>query len=120
MGTNYYVATNYCDHCKQYKEDLHIGKSSYGWCFYFQGYKHSNITSWKEWQEYLKDKLIVDEYGEITPYDDFVSMVQIDKHPKSLSSRFHHNEEGRKKGWFHPEYDWDDEEGFPFSDRWFS
>ena len=120
MGTNYYTASNYCDHCKQYKEDLHIGKDSYGWCFSFQGYKHIRLTSWKEWKEYLKEQIIVNEYGEIVKYEDFVSLIENIKHPKSEGSKYHHNDEGKKKGWFHPEYDWDDEEGFPFCSRWFS
>ena len=120
MGTNYYTAENYCDHCKQYKVDLHIGKSSGGWCFLFQGYKWMSLTSWQAWKAYLKDKLIMDEYGEKMDYESFVDMVEKHKSPSSPYVKYHHNEEGRKKGWFNPEYDWDDAEGYPFCSREFS
>ena len=120
MGTNYYTAENYCDHCKQYKVDLHIGKSSGGWCFSFQGYKWMSLTSWQAWKAYLKDKLIMDEYGEKMTYESFVDLIEKHKAPSSPYVKFQHNDEGRKKGWFNPEYDWDDAEGFPFCSREFS
>jgi hypothetical protein len=39
MGTNYYVVENACECCNRYDETLHIGKSSCGWAFTFQGVK---------------------------------------------------------------------------------
>jgi hypothetical protein len=120
MGTNYYTVNKYCDHCNQYEKDLHIGKSSYGWCFSFQGYKYMNLVSWKQWKEYLKDKTIVDEYGDKKIYDDIVEMIETYKSPSAQHSKYHHNKEGKKQGWFNDEYDWDDEDGYPFSSREFS
>ena len=33
MGTNYYLSSSACPHCGRSDPELHIGKSSYGWCF---------------------------------------------------------------------------------------
>ena len=56
MGTNYYVAKNYCECCDRYDQEYHIGKSSYGWSFTFHGYKAAQLVSWKQWKEFLKNQ----------------------------------------------------------------
>jgi hypothetical protein len=131
MGTNYYVANNYCDCCKRYDE-MHIGKSSGGWAFSFRGYKYpaaaeyADIDSWKKWKEFLKDKKIVDEYGDTIDYVDFVNLIETVKSPTFVNDMGRknktHNEEGRKEfpRWFDSSYDWDDEYGYSFSSREFS
>ena len=126
MGTNYYVAKNRCDCCNRYDKEYHIGKSSWGWAFTFQGYKYDNLTSWKLWKEYLKDQTIVDEYGDVKEYDVFVYMIETIKSPNHVRDDGHknktHNEEGKKdkRPWFNPDYDWDDEDGYSFTTREFS
>ncbi len=125
MGTNYYVAENVCACCNRYDEKYHIGKSSWGWAFSFHGYKYDGLTSWQKWKEYLKDKKICNEYGQIIDYDWFVGFVETEKAPNYVNpdndrKNLVHNEEGRKEGWFNPDYDWDDPEGYSFSSREFS
>ena len=124
MGTNYYVIKNKCEHCKRSDEEYHIGKSSYGWAFSFQGYPWMKLTSWKQWKEFLKTQQIQDEYGEPISYEDFVTMVEGYKAPGFVREDGHknfvHNEEGRRKGWFNPERDWDDEDGYSFTTVEFS
>lgn len=129
MGTNYYVVDNVCECCDRYDEKYHIGKSSWGWAFSFQGYKHDGLTSWQKWKEYLKDQIIVDEYKDRIPYEQFVNMIETDKSPNHINENpvsgvkrknLVHNEEGRKEGWFNAEYDWDDPEGYSFCSREFS
>lgn len=39
MGTNYYWRDQPCAGCGRY-EQLHVGKSSAGWCFLFRIYEH--------------------------------------------------------------------------------
>ena len=120
MGTNYYVAENVCECCKRYDEQYHIGKSSYGWAFTFQGYKWKNLTSWKAWKEFLKDKIIMDEYSERILYEDFVAMVETVKAPGYKNKNGHKNLIHNQEIDFNPECDWDDDLGYSFTLREFS
>lgn len=126
MGTNYYVAKNLCECCNRYDEEYHIGKASYGWAFSFQGYRAERLVSWRAWKEFLKDKIIIDEYGERTNYDWFVNYIEENKSPGYVREDGHknlqHNEQGKidKRPWFNPEHDWDDEDGYAFCAREFS
>ena len=126
MGTNYYVAKNLCECCNRYDEEYHIGKASYGWAFSFQGYRAERLVSWRAWKEFIKDKIIIDEYGERTNYDWFVNYIEENKSPGYVREDGHknlqHNEQGKidKRPWFNPENDWDDEDGYAFCAREFS
>ena len=127
MGTNYYVAKNTCECCKRYDEEYHIGKSSGGWAFSFQGYPWNKLTSWQKWKEFLKDQVIVDEYGERVDYDWFVYMVETYKAPGYVNphtghKNLQHNEVGRTGGrfWYNSDTDWDDEDGYSFTTKEFS
>lgn len=124
MGTNYYVAENHCECCDRYDEAYHIGKDSYGWAFSFRGYRAERLVSWQAWKEFLKDKVIMNEYGERKNYDWFVAYIESQKSINHVRTdgrtNLVHNEEARKQGWFNPEYDWDDPEGFSFCSREFS
>ncbi len=126
MGTNYYVAKNLCECCNRYDEEYHIGKSSYGWAFSFQGYRAERLVSWRAWKEFLKDKIIMDEYGDRVNYDWFINLIETYKAPGYMREDGHknlqHNEQGKidKRPWFNPEYDWDDEDGYAFCSREFS
>jgi len=126
MGTNYYVAKNLCECCNRYDEEYHIGKSSYGWSFSFQGYRAERLVSWRSWKEFLKDKIIMDEYGDRVNYDWFVNLIETFKSPGYVDpngrKNLQHNEQGKidKRPWFNPEYDWDDEDGYAFCSREFS
>lgn len=129
MGTNYYVAKNLCECCNRYDEEYHIGKDSMGWSFSFRGYRAERLVSWQAWKEFLKDKIIKDEYGERIDYDWFVNYIEKEKSPNYIWSNGRknkvHNDEGRKPGpsgypWFNSEYDWDDEDGYSFCSREFS
>ncbi len=126
MGTNYYVAKNLCECCNRYDEEYHIGKSSFGWAFSFQGYREERLVSWRAWKEFLKNKTIKDEYGDSMSYEDFVAMVETYKSPNFVHQNgrknLQHNEQGKidKRPWFNPEYDWDDEDGYAFCSREFS
>lgn len=92
MGTNYYAVRNR----PTTESPIHIGKSSGGWLFCF----HQINDSWHDppiiWNTYNQVKewlkkntvdsdnyVIMDEYDEIIPYDDFIAMVdrkQTDKY----------------------------------------
>lgn len=124
MGTNYYVAKNLCECCNRYDTEYHIGKSSHGWAFTFQGYKWNKLDSWKQWKEFLKNEIIMDEYGERIDYNWLVQMIETYKSPN------HINEHSNKRNLSHYdecvasnyniEYDWIDSDGYSFTSREFS
>lgn len=67
MGTNYYWRSNPCPTCKHIAEELHIGKSSAGWCFALQVFpdeldKPQNLEDWKRLFKSSEGD-IFDEYG---------------------------------------------------------
>lgn len=119
MGTNYYVVKNKCDCCGRSDIEYHIGKASYGWAFSFQGYSWNKLTSWRNWKEFLKNQIIENEYGERVDYNWFVEMVETYKSPNYNDNKSH-NAEGKKNGWYSSEHDWDDEDGYSFTNRQFS
>jgi len=126
MGTNYYVAKNLCECCNRYDTEYHIGKSSGGWAFTFQGYPAERLTSWEAWKAFLKDQIIMDEYHERKDYDWFVHYIEGPKAPNFVNEQgrknLQHNDYGKtnKYPYFNPQYDWDDEDGYAFSTREFS
>ncbi len=70
MGTNYYWINNVCKHCNKGSEKIHIGKSSYGWCFSINTVPEYSINSLADWVQRWETphSIIKDEYGEtITP-----------------------------------------------------
>lgn len=81
MGLNHYLRTKACEKCGHRKEELHIGKSSMGWQYHFEGYIEQSIVSLEDWMNEFKDenKEIVDENGEVIDKDDFLSMIYLKK-----------------------------------------
>ena len=66
VGTNYYLKKNPCPHCGRAEEEVHIGKSSGGWCFALHVYPEDGINDMADWLPLLtSDKnSIRDEYGQ--------------------------------------------------------
>jgi hypothetical protein len=62
MGTNYFLRKKPCETCGEDKE-LHIGKSSAGWCFGLHIYPDEGISNLKDWTEQWENGFIFDEYG---------------------------------------------------------
>ena len=89
MGTNYYLVKN----GPTKVAPVHIGKSSLGWMFLFQSHSDGCFDHRVNWQTYpqVKDVLkkltvdsdeyvIMDEYDEVVPYDDFIKLVEWKQH----------------------------------------
>lgn len=77
MGTNFYAIdrSRQCRECKRGVEQIHLGKSSYGWQFSFQlndGKFYHDVPTMREW---LKGQEILDEYDKEITYEDFWNMV---------------------------------------------
>lgn len=65
MGTNYTLKQTCCPTCKR-GDEIHIGKSSAGWCFSLHVYPERNINTLEDWERLLHkpENMIQNEYGE--------------------------------------------------------
>ena len=61
MGTNYHARLNVCAACGR-SDELHIGKSSAGWCFALRIYPDREINDLDDWRAIFKTAEIRDEY----------------------------------------------------------
>lgn len=108
MGTNYYLhiyegdptPCETCGHCERERiTEIHIGKSSGGWRFLFQGYPSGifedgddPVHSLADWvREFEKgDREIRDEYGDLITLEEFLEWVgakhRLRDHSKALGS----------------------------------
>lgn len=90
MGCNYYLRTGQstcCSYCgSQIAEQIHIGKSSWGWCFAL--HVTDEIRSLDDWVEKFNEGEIVDEYGESITAKDMIDIIKRTrwKSPKSYPS----------------------------------
>ena len=91
MGTNFYVEPRVSSKdmrvLKKYGYDvpcLHLGKSSSGWKFLFQGFydkpflgEEIDISSVSDWKQFvIKNELrIVDGYGKVYTWEQFIKFV---------------------------------------------
>ena len=83
MGTNYYAVKK---RPTLHNHAIHIGKSSVGWKFLFQGYQKRElsydnfitINSIGDWEKFLSNKewVILDEYDNLVSTTDFFKMVE--------------------------------------------
>ncbi len=82
MGTNYYLHAPSCPHCgHEMEESVHLGKSSWGWCFGLHIYPENGINNWEDLTNFIWFKTendgwkIKDEYGMIIAYEEFLEIV---------------------------------------------
>lgn len=125
MGNNYYWhGTPACPTCGRRDEPMHIGKSSAGWRFSFQGYPDRDppIMTWQAWKQHLQaGGEIIDEYGHVLHWDAFVGLVEGRQHlvldnGERLASHYEYMT-ARGEGLFGSFLD---PEGYDFIDRYFS
>ena len=76
MGTNYYARTNGCECCNRYDE-LHIGKSSAGWCFALHIIPDMGLTTLDAWKNLLAQPRtqIRNEYGDSVTVSELLSAI---------------------------------------------
>ena len=63
MGANYYWLKDACEKCGR-GEEVHIGKSSGGWCFGLRVYPERDINTLNDWEHKLSGETITNEYGD--------------------------------------------------------
>jgi hypothetical protein len=85
MGTNYYLTEKICPTCGRGNR-LHIGKSSYGWCFALHVIPEMGIDDIGDWRAHWTrpDSLIEDEYGDKLTPEEMESKILQRSHPKGL------------------------------------
>lgn len=141
MGTNYYWIKNPCRECGRSDERLHIGKSSSGWEFSFQGLSEPTIRSYRDWLWTFASEpgQIIDEYERKVPLEDLLALIRLKKgglnhsrlalgtnlndaekqymadHPTDFNYYRIHGKAGIDNG-----DDWTDQDGNSFSSREFS
>ena len=78
MGMNYYWNYNICDKCGRAEETLHIGKSSYGWCFSLHIYPERGINTLADWEEKFKvvNSNIIDEEDRVISVPEMLSIIK--------------------------------------------
>lgn len=129
MGMNFYLVSVPCEKCG-YK---HIGKSSYGWQFHFRGYTHEGIICYEDWMREINrpDVTIVDEDNEPISAKDFEAKVERNKNDLNhfnIVNRMPQTEKEREYLADHPPGyppssqvpEWNDENGYTFTDWEFS
>lgn len=79
MGTNYYLHTEPpCECCgKPRGEELHIGKSSGGWCFSLHVIPDDSINTLDDWRHLFSKpgSYIRNEYGERVTVDQMLKTI---------------------------------------------
>lgn len=88
MGTNYYwYPKPACECCGNTFDEIHIGKSSGGWCFSLHVIPEDNINTLNDWVNKWNEigvGIIKDEYGEnCTPEDMYLIITARSYIPKS-------------------------------------
>src|ERR1039458_9240604 len=79
MSVNYY-AENKCKCCDNVKR-IHLGASSHGWTFTFQGDREANVIDFDSWLNRInalnaKGYEIVNEYNDKIGLDDLCNMIK--------------------------------------------
>ena len=77
MGTNYYLKEDCCKTCGRSDKEIHIGKSSGGWCFALHIDKSEGINSLDDWEKRWGNdgSIIFDEYGDQIAPDKMLSII---------------------------------------------
>lgn len=78
MGTNYYLYPKLpCPHCSREYPELHIGKSSGGWCFSLHVIPEERINDLPDWEKRLSapDAIIKNEYGDVVTTKEMMKII---------------------------------------------
>jgi hypothetical protein len=106
MSTNYYAKTNACNHCNRV-DYVHLGKTSWGWAFSFQG--SDTVRNFDDWCNLVRSAdLIEDEYQSPLIADEMIQLAR-------------DWQKGKQHATFYPNPEnWLDENGYSFTDNDFS
>lgn len=90
MGTNYYYHEKPpCACCDRPFEPLHIGKSSYGWCFSLHVIPEEGINSLDDWRRKWSTRgVILDEYGQKVSEEEMMRIITDRSRVQPMSKHF--------------------------------
>jgi hypothetical protein len=89
MGCNYYVSHEPpCPTCGHGGDDLHIGKSSAGWCFGLHVIPELGLIDLPQWQEFWRGKKIRDEYDKPITEAEMLSVITNRSRPPRETTPF--------------------------------
>jgi hypothetical protein len=110
MGTNYYCYDNSekCPNCEHGSISVHLGKSSYGWKFLLNYNDGKYYETFREFQIFIKDKIILDEYDNEVENEYLIEKIKSKQNDKSHNDFFSYDEFYR------------DSDGYEFLDATFS
>ena len=106
MGTNHYLYPRPdCEHCGRPFERLHIGKSSYGWCYSLHVIPEEGINTLQDWQALWEKPgaLIRDEYG---------TVIEPSQMLDTIANRSHNRKQSWEDDWWRHRHYYKDEEDF--------
>ncbi len=74
------MSTNYYSHGDSHGDTssmpiIHIGQSSAGWSFLLHSMPEHGLTEWPEWELFLQEGVIRDEYDRVIELDDLKRIV---------------------------------------------
>lgn len=79
MGTNYYLSLKNTLPGSDHVDELHIGKSSTGWCFALHIIPERTIHDLQDWVDIIEacagDAEIRDEYGDVLTLDELLKVI---------------------------------------------
>lgn len=69
---------------KDFTQEIHIGKSSYGWHFSLCVYPEFGINNLEDWMQLFNEpgNKIVNDYGDQISIDDMITIITVRKAPK--------------------------------------
>lgn len=75
MGTNFYLHTNPCPCCGQFRDEVHLGKNSCGWKFLIHKIPNK-VFDYKSLCNYIKEGVIYDEYNQEWGAEKFLEKIE--------------------------------------------
>ena len=101
MGTNYYLHQQTSLPEPDHEIVLHIGKSSFGWCFSLHVMPERGINDLQDWIALIEQRtdraVIKNEYGDRLNVHELINIIADRSHPVPIAETY---ENSKKAGWY--------------------
>lgn len=93
MGTNYYLTEKGdCECCGRAYPNLHIGKSSGGWCFSLHVIPEDGLNSLEDWEARFSTGVITSEYGDVLTPSEMSEVIRNRAWDRSVGFDYRRNQ----------------------------